>query len=140
MSNSTKLTFFYCDTPLGFLEKTENGYSYTSYIENEQMLKDKQFLFDFEYDLWYSSNRNSRELFTDIENFLEDFSRADIQERAEINPQDSVWEKLIKFASLNIFPSGFYLQQTKNIEEERNYHLKHCEYNSDHSRKNNEKW
>ena len=109
--------------PSEILRKIKNDYVYTSYIENEQILKDKRVLLSSEYNLWCSLNSISNKLFNEIENILKDFSRKHIQESAGINPQDSVWNKLIKISELNVFPSGFYLQQTKDYDEERTHYL-----------------
>jgi len=107
-----KVGYFYCKTPLGILERTENGYVYNSNISNEQSLKDEQILTSSEYDLWNSLNRESPELFPDIVKVIEAFSREDILKRAKVTSCDSIWEKLVKIAQLKVFPTGFNLQQS----------------------------
>ena len=103
-----KLYYFFCDTPLGFLTKTEKGYAYTSNIDNEQKFRDHTAV-SCEYSLWGSLNRESRELFPEMERILRECSRKDIQERAGISPQDSKWDRLVKLSRLSFYPAGFYV-------------------------------
>jgi len=135
-----KLTLFFCRVPLGVLEKGESGYAYTSYTANEQMLLIQGALFYSEYGLWDSYRRESKTLFRDMERFLAECSRRDIQERAGISPEDSRWEKLVKLAQLKWFPSGFYLQLTGNVEEECNYHLTSRKNEDGGSQKDGKGW
>jgi hypothetical protein len=116
-----RLTLFYRRVPLGVLEKNENGYAYTSYIENEETTRG--FLHDYQYGLRGSFKRESRKPFPVFEEILENCSRKDIQERANINPKDSKWEKLVKYSQLNWFTPNFYVQQTGDTEEESKHHL-----------------
>jgi len=112
-----KLKYFYCTTPLGILERTPNGYKYTSNVRNEQRLKEGYLLTEANYGLWNSSGAESSELFPDIERVL-DTRREDIWERAGVTPQDSKWEKLVKISQLPTFPSGFFLRVTDDTDEE----------------------
>ena len=91
------IKLFYCSTLLGYLEKTENEYVYTSNIPNEQMLKEKRTLTESEYGLWNSFKRESQKLFPDFEDLLKQWSRADILKRANITPEDSEWENLLNY-------------------------------------------
>jgi hypothetical protein len=122
--DNIKLTLYFRRIPLGVLEKIENEYIYTSYIENEQQTQLMQLLTTYEYSLWGSSKRKTRKLFSEFEEIIIRCSRADILEYASINPQDSAWDKLIKLSRLQWFTPNFYVQQTKDIEAERNYYLK----------------
>ncbi|MCL1894655.1 MAG: hypothetical protein FWG02_10580 [Holophagaceae bacterium] len=132
MADVVRLTLYYRDTPMGFVEKIGKEYSYTSYLENEQIVRNT-LLFSIsgitreykEYNLWGSKNRKSKTLFPVMVRFLERCRRADIQERANIDPKDSMWEKLVKFSGLKFHPqNGFYLTRTKSSEKERNHYLK----------------
>ena len=102
---------------MGVLENTEKGYVYTSNTENEQMLLDSKHLAHSMYSLWYSYNRVSKELFIDFQRILSKAKRRDIVERAEINSNDSDWEKLVKLSELKYYPSGFYVQSEENVKE-----------------------
>jgi len=135
-----KLTYFFCRIPLGVLEKTDNGYAYTSYTANEHWLLNRGSLCYSEYGLWDSYGRESRKLFQDMEELLAQCSRRDILERAGISPQDSRWEKLVKLAQLKFFPSGFYVQPTGDMEEESNCHLTYHENVAGDSRKDDKDW
>ena len=117
-----KIGFYYNSTLLGYLEKTKNGFAYTSNIPNEKMLIKKRFLIygdnsyrllnSFSYQLWNSFKREKRMLFPEFEDLLITISRrADIMKRAKIEPTDSRWEKLVKLSALKFYPSGFYVQQ-----------------------------
>jgi len=110
-----KMAYYYCDVPLGILEKTEKGYAYTSNIDNEQKLRDN-IAVRANYELWGSFKRESRGLFPEMEMLLKKFSRQDIQERAKIKPEDSVWEKLVKISQLNVYPAGFYVRTLDEAE------------------------
>jgi len=110
-----KLVYYYRDVPLGVLEKTEKRYVYTSNIANEQKLRDN-IAVRANYELWGSFKRESSELFPEMARLLEKFSRQDIQERAGIKPEDSVWEKLVKISQLNVYPAGFYVQPIGEAE------------------------
>ena len=125
MSDNTELTLFLRRVPLGVLKKNQDGYSYTSYIENEQQTKIMDLLEAYGYSLRGSFNRQNCKLFPEFRGIINSCSRADIQERAKISPQDSMWDKLVKLSQLNWFTPNFYVQLTKNIEEERDYYLKH---------------
>jgi hypothetical protein len=105
-----KLKYFYCTLPVGILTKTRKGFSYSSNIEAEQDLLRKKLLSYTEYGLWDSKNREADDLFTDF-NLLVAELRKDIITRANIFPQDSNWEKLVKLSDLDFFPSGFYVQR-----------------------------
>jgi len=48
-----KMAYYFCDVPLGVLEKTERGYAYTSNIDNEQELRDNTAVC-VGYELWGS--------------------------------------------------------------------------------------
>ena len=109
-----RLTYYYCTTPLGILEKTPNGYKYTSNVRNEQRLREKRILSNMTYSLWNSCGEESSELFPDIERVLDE-TRENTLEMAGVTPQDSKWDKLVKVAQLRAFPSGFYLQVTKVV-------------------------
>jgi len=140
MSTDVKLTYFYGNVPLGVLEKTEGGYVYTSYTANEEMLQMRGHLYYSEYGLWHSYKRESKKLFPDMENVIDACSRSDIQERAGICPEDSRWKKLVKLSRLKFFPSGFYVQPTKDMEEESNYHLTPRTNATDSSSKFDDGW
>ena len=105
----------YCTHEMGILEKVENGYKYTSNVENEQMLLEKGFIEHSEYSLWSSCGRENNVLFADFDEFLAEVQRKDILERAGITSEDSRWEKLVKLSKLTWFPRGFYVQV---LEEE----------------------
>lgn len=109
-----QLHYYFCDVPLGVLTKTEKGFADTSNIANEQKLRD-HIVVSCEYNLWGCLNRESRELFPEMERFLIKCSRKDIQEMAGISPQDSKWDKLVKLSRLRFYPSGFYT----DIQSER---------------------
>ena len=106
-----KLSFYYCDTKLGDLEKTEKGYMYTSNIAGEQKLKNQGAVTDSEYSLWNSFKREKKILFPEFEHIIYRCRREDIMEMAGIDPNDSRWGKLVKLSSLN-FLSGFHLKQS----------------------------
>ena len=108
----------YCTYEMGILEKVENGYKYMSNVENEQMLLDKGLLAYYEYNLWFSYNRESKVLFADFKKFLAEVKRKDILERAGITPEDSKWETLVKLSKLKWFPSGFYVQMLEEAKNE----------------------
>lgn len=110
MQDNVKLILFYCTTPLGVLEKSNNGYVYTSNIKNEQRLSEEHLLISSDYNLYNSFKRESRKLFPEFERFIEQ-TRKDILERAGILPEDSQWDILVKLSQRPTFPSGFYVQQ-----------------------------
>jgi len=118
-----RITLYFYKTPMGVLERNEKGYVYTSYIENEQMLRERRLMSDSEYSLWGSYKRGSKLLFPEFERIIEQCSRQDIVQNAEINSDDSKWDKLIKLSRLQWYPRGFYVQQTTDMEAERDYHL-----------------
>ena len=109
-----KLSYFFCDTPLGVLRKTKSGYSYTSNIENEQALRMTYRLTESEYTLWNSYQRESNALFPDILEVLRKCLRKDLLIMADVSPQDTEWEILVKVSSLPAFTSGFYLKPTED--------------------------
>jgi hypothetical protein len=122
-----KLTLLYRRIPLGVLEHNENGYAYTSYIENEQIAAGN-LLLGPEYGLCGSFKRGSRKLFPVFEGILTKCSkREDILRRANIAPKESRWEKLVKLSQLQWFTPNYYVQQTGDTEEERKYYLKKYE-------------
>ena len=106
------LYFYFNSTVLGFIEKTEQGYLYTSIAPNEQRYR-YDYSFRNDYSLFDSINRESDVLFPEFKRFL--FSRrSDTLERAKIDATDSEWIKLVKLSKLNWFPSGFYVQDKLN--------------------------
>ena len=108
-----KLSLYYANTKLGDLEKTENGYIYSSNISNEEELKINGVITNSEYSLWYSSKREEKTLFPEFERILEKCSkREDILQLAEIDPNDSEWEQLVKLSGLNWFQSSLCLRQS----------------------------
>ena len=114
-----KICYYYYDKRLGVLEKTKDGYVYNSDIANEQYFRDKMMLkySDRKYGLWHSTNRKSKMLFPEMMNVIRSCRRADIVERAQINPKDSLWDRLVKLSKLNWFPKGFYVQQFSEDEK-----------------------
>ena len=108
--NLEQLRLWYCSRQMGMLERTKQGYKYTSNTESEQQLLRQGALDRSEYDLWGSKERESKALFEDFEKILEETSRKDILERAGINSNDSQWDRLVKLARLKYFPRGFYVQ------------------------------
>ena len=122
MTDCTKLTLYFRRVPLGFLERTEGGYQYTSYIDNEQILSD--LLFASDYTLFGSYQREKKELSPEFTEILTRCSRKDIRESAGIDDRDSMWEQLVKLSRLSFLTPNFYVQQTSDIEEESRYHLK----------------
>jgi hypothetical protein len=119
-----QLTLFYRGIPLGVVERTENGYRYTSYTENEQEPLKRRWFTQSDYNLWGSFKREKPMLFSEFEKIISDCRRSDILEAAEINPKDSLWDKLVKLSHLNWHQSNnFYVQQTGDMEEESKYHL-----------------
>ena len=107
--DNTKLTLYFRRMPLGFLEKTEEGYQYTSYADNEQILRD--LLSAHDYRLWGSFKKEKKELFPEFEGILARCLREDIQKDAGIVPQDSLWEKLVKLSRLDYLTPNLYVQQ-----------------------------
>jgi len=135
-----KVTLYFRFIPLGFLEKTENGYVYTSYIENEQQTQIMQLLKVYDYSLWSSFKRTKRKLFPEFERIVRECSRADIIKSAGIDSQDSMWDKLVKLSRLSWFTPNLYVQQTGDIESERNYYLKSDKITAECSPENNVSW
>ena len=128
-----KIYYYYGTTVLGFVEKTENGYMYTSNIPNEQKLKSKWLITESDYKLFDSFERESEELFPEFKKLIpgddpDEYDpmtyyqnayysrriRPDIIDRAKINFGNSEWEMLVKMSKLNWFPSGFYVQDKLN--------------------------
>ena len=120
--SATRLTLFFREIPLGFLERTEKGYRYTSYPENEQIAYD--LLLANDYSLWHSIRREKKILFAEFEQILQNCRRKDIVEDSGILDTDSRWEKLSKLAALQWFTPNLYVQHTTDIDEERCYHEK----------------
>ena len=110
-AQTNKMTLCYSGHPLGILEKTDNGYRYSSNIEIEQDLKDRGVLMHSEYSLWYSVKRENKKLFPEFVTIINNCRRQDIMEQAGIIPQDSMWGKLVKLSRLSWFPQGFYVRQ-----------------------------
>ena len=125
-----KVGYYYGSRLLGILEKTEQGYSYTSNTVNEKVLSDRWLLFSGEYPLFNSYKKTSNILFPDFKRILfnEDVFagakifgfehnskwgiRKDIMERAKISSDDTEWDVLVKLSKLSWFPSnGFYVSQ-----------------------------
>ena len=65
-----ELSFYYRSTLLGCLEKTENGYSYTSNITNEQKLINQMHLSKNNYNLFNSCKRESEALFSEFKRLI----------------------------------------------------------------------
>ena len=106
-----KIGYYYRSILLGVLEKTENGFIYTSNIANEQYSVDKGILTFSEYGLWNSYKRESKTLFSDFVDLLKSCSRIDILETAKISSTDSRWEILAKLSRLEWGTSSFYVGQ-----------------------------
>ena len=119
-----KLYFYYRFTVLGYVEKTDAGYLYTSNIRNEQKLKDSMHLRENNYNLFDSCKRESEVLFTefkriipykelDVNGQLVPFREGGcrrgcrIKDAAGIDEEDSDWEKLVKISKIKPCPSGF---------------------------------
>ena len=122
MPSDTKITLHFRRIPLGVLERTENGYMYTSYPENEQTIH--ELLLAYGYKLWHSFKRENRMLFPEFEHIIKNCRRKDILEFAGITDRDSRWDKLEKLSRLEWFTSDLYVQQTTDIDEESSYYLK----------------
>ena len=108
MHNNSTITLFFRRLPLGELQKTEKGYSYTSNSANEQELRD--LLLAYGYNLWSSSARESAALFPVFMEIIASCSRKDIMQSAAIDPDDSPWQKLIKLSRQKWLTSGFYVE------------------------------
>ena len=121
MTDTTKLTLFFHRMPLGVLEKTENGYRYTSYADNEQELRD--LLIAHDYTLFGSFKREKKELFPEFKEILKSCSREDIRKDAGIDPHDSMWEKLVKLSILDFLTPNLYVQRAPDIGDERGCHV-----------------
>ena len=127
-----KIFYYYGSTVLGFVEKTENGFMYTSNIPNEQKLRSERLITESDYKLFDSFERESEELFSEFKQLIpgndpDEYDpttywqnpynrrvRPDTIDRAKINFGDSEWEMLTKMSKLNWFPSGFYVQDKLN--------------------------
>ena len=112
-----KICYCYRRKQLGVLEKIEDGYVYNSDIANEQYFRDKMMLVPREYGLWNSVNRKSKTLFPEMMDVVHSCSREDIVRRAQINHEDTPWERLVKLSSLKWLTQGFYVQQLLEDEE-----------------------
>ena len=108
-----RIYYYYCSTVLGFVEKTEDGYKYTSNIPNEQNLKRNLLVTESRYTLFDSFERECKELFPEFKDFIRSM-RPDIINRAKINSGDSEWEMLVKLSKLKYYPSGFYVHEKLN--------------------------
>ena len=106
-----KIGYYYRGILLGMLEKTENGYSYTSDTANEQYIMDGQLLTSDEYKLWNSYKKESKTLFSDFEHVLNRCQRKDILEDAKISSTDSKWEALVKLSKLSWNTCNTYVSQ-----------------------------
>jgi hypothetical protein len=104
-----ELSYCFCGVQLGVLTRTAKGYAYTSNLANEEKLRDHTVVRG-NYNLWWSLKRESRVHFPEMEIFLTQCLRQDIQERAGISQQDSRWDKLVKLSRLHWYPAGFYLE------------------------------
>ena len=118
MKDNIKLNFYWRGYRLGQIEKTKNGYIYTSNIKNEQR-------YEMEicstYKLFGSNERESAELFPEFKKTIEGIETALPRilvkdapkyqygsemdalikvalEKWNISPDDSEWDKLVKFA------------------------------------------
>ena len=111
MPDDVKLTLFFRRIPLGVLERTENGYRYTSYIENEQKAVNDTPLLAYGYRLQFSSGRESPKLFPEFMGIIDSCSRKDILEQTGISPQDHPWEKLVKLSAVEWLTTNLYVQQ-----------------------------
>ena len=111
-----KLKYFYNTTPLGTLEKTQEGYKYTSNVRNEERLREKRILSNMNYSLWNSSGQESADIPPDIMKALATM-RGEILERAGVTPEDSIWDVLVKVSRRKTLPSGFYLQEDELTQE-----------------------
>jgi len=116
VDTTNKIILYYRRIPLGALERTENGYMYSSDFENEQKVKNIGLLTYSEYSLWNSTKRESKKLFPEFLEIINKCSRADIVEMASITSQDSMWDKLVKLSRLEYFTPNFYVQQTEENE------------------------
>ena len=114
MADDTKLTLFFRRLPVGFLRRTADGYQYTSYTDNEDLLR--ELLIASDYGLWRSFKRQSGKLFPEFKEILDSCSRKDIISSAGINETDSMWEKLVKLSRLSFFTPNFYVGQTPESE------------------------
>jgi len=114
-----KISLFYCGMELGWLEKTEKGFSYTSNIEVEQEIREERIRIETQYKLWSSIEREEKNLFLEFEHILMACRRSDIVQDAGIDSNDSRWDKLVKLSKLRWFPQGFYVQQCKQ-EDDKN--------------------
>ena len=113
-----KIGLYYRGCQFGFLEKTENGYSYTSNIRTEERYRPSQVFPQADYSLWGSFKRGSKTLFAEFKYILYSCCRReDIVGRARIEQNDSDWEKLVKLSKLDWFTPSFNVQQINEDEQ-----------------------
>ena len=124
-----RIYYYYCSTVLGFVEKTEDGYMYTSNIPNERELKKNLLITESRYTLFDSFERESKELFPEFKEFCRSM-RDDILCRAKINSGDSEWDMLVKLSKLKWYPSGFYVQDKLNETKQKKIN---CQTNDDNT-------
>jgi hypothetical protein len=113
-----KISLCFRQLQIGVLERTSDGYSYTSNRANEQEIR--ELLGTFEYKLWDSKNRLSKILFPEFERILKSCSREDIVKRARLNTDDTKWNKLVKLSRLNWLTPNLYVQTVDYSGEKDN--------------------
>jgi len=120
---NNSITLYFFEIPLGFIVKTDAGYSYTSYSSNEELFiyHDQSFQ-SKNYTLWNSEKRESIELFHEFNEVLVNWSRQDILKGAGITSTDTKWDKLVKLSMVRVHRVDFYVQQTEDSDKEFNFH------------------
>lgn len=108
-----KLDYVYGDTVIGQLEKKADGkFIYTPNVTNQKKLLERnKALGGLERGLWNSESIESDELLAAFDRVIKDFSREDIIKKAQINAEDTKWDKLVKLSKLNVFASTFHVRQ-----------------------------
>lgn len=105
------LKLCYREFELGTLSYDEENqeYIYNSNLEGEKNAKAKYLGMEF-YSLSNSKDKRQKDIFTNFLIFIPALTRADIVKDAKIEQTDSTYEKLLKFAKLDMFDEDFHLK------------------------------
>ena len=108
------IKLYYKEFELGYLtfDYENNVFVYNSNVENENKAKAKYLGMEFYY-LSNSKNKRQKILFENFIEYTECLGRTDIIEKAKIQKDDTLYEKLEKIAKLNWNNEGFYIKYGK---------------------------
>jgi len=113
MSDIEMLCFYFHGHCIGLLKRAKTGYTYLSNVDLEHQLWAN--LSKADYTLWNSEYRYSKRLPREFVRLIQEH---ELIEEAQIQPEDSDWEILIKISFLDHPSLNFYVQQVGKMLSE----------------------